>query len=63
MVDQIRGVHNLSCGERLLVSLALSLGLASMSSSRGIKVESLFLDEGFGSRLLSFIFILAASVL
>jgi exonuclease SbcC len=49
MADEVRGVHNLSGGERFLVSLALALGLASMSSSRGIKVESLFIDEGFGS--------------
>jgi DNA repair protein SbcC/Rad50 len=48
MADEVRGVHNLSGGERFLVSLALALGLASMSSSRGIKVESLFIDEGFG---------------
>jgi exonuclease SbcC len=49
MADEVRGVHNLSGGERFLVSLALALGLAGMSSNRGIKVESLFIDEGFGS--------------
>lgn len=49
MADEVRGVHNLSGGERFLVSLSLSLGLAGMSSSRGIKVESLFIDEGFGA--------------
>ena len=49
MADEVRGVHSLSGGERFLVSLALALGLASMSSSRGIKVESLFIDEGFGA--------------
>ena len=49
MADEVRGVHNLSGGERFLVSLALALGLASMSSNRGIKVESLFIDEGFGA--------------
>ena len=48
-MDEVRGVHNLFGGERFLVSLALALGLASMSSNRGIKVESLFIDEGFGS--------------
>ena len=31
-----------------LVSLALALGLASLSSNR-VRVESLFIDEGFGS--------------
>jgi exonuclease SbcC len=49
MADEVRGVHSLSGGERFLVSLALALGLASMSSNRGLKVESLFIDEGFGS--------------
>ncbi|BFU94570.1 MAG: nuclease SbcCD subunit C [Nitrospira sp.] len=49
MADEVRGVHNLSGGERFLVSLSLALGLASMSSNRGIKVESLFIDEGFGA--------------
>ncbi len=49
MADEVRGVHNLSGGERFLISLSLALGLASMSSSRGINVESLFIDEGFGS--------------
>ncbi|MGI9102193.1 MAG: AAA family ATPase [Terriglobales bacterium] len=49
MGDEVRGVHNLSGGERFLVSLALALGLASMSSNRGIRVETLFIDEGFGS--------------
>jgi DNA repair protein SbcC/Rad50 len=49
MADEVRGVHNLSGGERFLVSLALALGLASMASNRGVKVESLFIDEGFGA--------------
>ena len=44
MADEVRGVHNLSGGEKFLVSLALALGLAGMSSNRGIKVESLFID-------------------
>lgn len=49
MGDEVRGVHSLSGGERFLVSLALALGLASMSSVEGVKVESLFIDEGFGA--------------
>ncbi len=49
MGDEVRGVHNLSGGERFLVSLALALGLASMSTSQGLKVETLFIDEGFGA--------------
>ncbi|MDC9728022.1 MAG: AAA family ATPase [Methyloprofundus sp.] len=48
MADEIRSVHSLSGGESFLVSLALALGLASLSSNR-IQVESLFIDEGFGS--------------
>ncbi len=48
MGDEMRSVHSLSGGETFLVSLALALGLASLSSNR-IKVESLFIDEGFGS--------------
>jgi exonuclease SbcC len=48
MGDEIRSVNSLSGGESFLVSLALALGLASLSSNR-MKVESLFIDEGFGS--------------
>jgi exonuclease SbcC len=48
MGDERRGVHSLSGGESFLVSLALALGLASLTSSR-IRIESLFIDEGFGS--------------
>ncbi len=48
MCDEIRTVHSLSGGESFLVSLALALGLSSLSSNR-MKVESLFIDEGFGS--------------
>ena len=49
MGGQVRGLHNLSGGERFLVSLALALGLAEMSTTRGVKIESLFIDEGFGA--------------
>jgi len=48
MGDEIRTVYSLSGGESFLVSLALALGLSSLSSNR-MKVESLFIDEGFGS--------------
>lgn len=48
MGDEVRTVYSLSGGESFLVSLALALGLASLSSSK-MKVESLFIDEGFGS--------------
>ncbi|MDR1490776.1 MAG: hypothetical protein LBS65_09920 [Desulfovibrio sp.] len=45
---EIRSSRNLSGGESFIVSLALALGLAEMSGERG-GVDSLFLDEGFGS--------------
>ncbi len=48
MGDEVRTVYSLSGGESFLVSLALALGLASLSSNR-MKVESLFIDEGFGA--------------
>jgi DNA repair protein SbcC/Rad50 len=48
MGDELRSVHSLSGGESFLVSLSLALGLASLSSHR-VCVESLFIDEGFGS--------------
>ena len=48
MGNELRSVHSLSGGESFLVSLALALGLASLSSNR-VRVESLFIDEGFGS--------------
>ena len=46
--SELRSVHSLSGGETFLVSLALALGLASLTSSR-LRIESLFIDEGFGS--------------
>lgn len=48
MDGQQRSVHSLSGGESFLVSLGLALGLASLTSSR-LRIESLFIDEGFGS--------------
>lgn len=46
--DVKRPVNTLSGGESFLVSLALALGLSELASKR-IKIESLFLDEGFGT--------------
>jgi exonuclease SbcC len=46
--DQVRSTRNLSGGESFLVSLALALGLSHMAS-RNVRVDSLFLDEGFGT--------------
>lgn len=48
MLNEVRTIHSLSGGESFLISLALALGLSSLSSNR-MKVESLFIDEGFGS--------------
>lgn len=45
---EIRSTKNLSGGEAFIVSLALALGLSQMSS-RNVRVDSLFLDEGFGT--------------
>ena len=48
MFDQKRYVTSLSGGETFVVSLALALGLANLSSS-GLSIGSLFIDEGFGN--------------
>ena len=43
-----RSVQTLSGGETFLLSLALALGLSDLAS-QNTKIESLFIDEGFGS--------------
>ena len=48
MFGEVRPVHSLSGGEGFLISLALALGLSSLSSNQ-MNIESLFIDEGFGS--------------
>ena len=45
---EIRPTTNLSGGERFIISLALALGLSQISGSKA-QVDSLFIDEGFGS--------------
>ena len=45
---EIRSTKNLSGGESFIVSLALALGLSQMAS-KNVRVDSLFLDEGFGT--------------
>ena len=45
---QIRTSKNLSGGESFIISLSLALGLSNMASHR-MQVDSLFLDEGFGT--------------
>lgn len=46
-----RGVAGLSGGEKFLVSLSLSLGLSAVvqAQSGGIRIDTMFIDEGFGS--------------
>ncbi len=46
--EEIRPVHTLSGGETFLVSLALALALSSLASGSQ-SVETLFIDEGFGT--------------
>lgn len=43
-----RSTKNLSGGESFIVSLSLALGLSKMASQT-VRVDSLFLDEGFGT--------------
>lgn len=43
-----RTIKNLSGGESFIVSLALALGLSEMTG-RSDRIDSLFLDEGFGT--------------
>lgn len=45
---ELRSTKNLSGGESFIVSLALALGLSRLASRR-VRLDSLFLDEGFGT--------------
>lgn len=46
--DVTRPMRSLSGGESFLASLALAVGLSELASGR-TAIESLFIDEGFGS--------------
>jgi exonuclease SbcC len=48
MAYERRSVKTLSGGETFMVSLALALGLSDLAS-KDIRIESLFIDEGFGT--------------
>ncbi|VDZ80538.1 exonuclease SbcC [Salmonella bongori] len=46
--DAVRDTRTLSGGESFLVSLALALALSDLVSHK-TRIDSLFLDEGFGT--------------
>lgn len=43
-----RPISNMSGGEKFIISLSLALGIAELAS-KNVRVDSLFLDEGFGT--------------
>jgi len=47
--DCTRDVSTLSGGETFLASLALALGLAELAAANAARLDSLFIDEGFGT--------------
>jgi exonuclease SbcC len=48
MGDEWRTVDSVSGGERFVISLALALALSDMAS-QNVRIDSMFIDEGFGS--------------
>ena len=46
--NQSRLVDTCSGGEKFIISLALALGLSDLAS-KNVKIDSLFIDEGFGT--------------
>ena len=51
MNDQQRSVCTLSGGEKFLVALSLAIGLCTVvqNEQKGVNLEAMFIDEGFGS--------------
>ena len=47
-IDEVRLVDTSSGGEKFLISLALALGLSDLAGNN-VQIESLFIDEGFGT--------------
>ena len=49
--NQRRSVRTLSGGEKFLVALSLAIGLSTVvqAQGQGIRLEAMFIDEGFGS--------------
>jgi len=48
MGDSRRSIHTISGGETFLVSLAMAIALSDIAS-KNVAIQSLFIDEGFGS--------------
>ncbi|PWJ41052.1 AAA family ATPase [Sediminitomix flava] len=46
--DTVRKVNTASGGEKFMISLSLALGLSDLSS-KNVQIDSLFIDEGFGT--------------
>lgn len=51
LTDAVRDVKTLSGGESFMASLSMALGLADVvqNAAGGIRLETMFVDEGFGS--------------